>query len=94
MMKANEYINCSKANQGSNKNYSNSIYPSTDDIRDTKNHVTELLSFFVNEIVRSPVKQNPFSQIIFSATRPRSLMAFQFALHVFFIRKPFFLPDP
>ena len=62
--------------------FSTSSYPSTDDIRDTKNHVPELLQFFVNEIVRLPVKQNSISQTIFSATRPRSLMPFQFELAV------------
>ena len=57
-------------------------YPSTDNIRYIKNHVPELLEFFVNEIVHSPVKQNLISQTIFSATRTRSLMPLQFALAV------------
>ena len=65
-----------------NFDLSTSTYPSTDDILDTKDHVPELLKFFVNEIVRSPVKQNSISQTIFSATRPRSLMPLQFALAV------------
>ena len=57
-------------------------YPSTDNIRYIKNHVPELLEFFVNEIVHSPVKQNLISQTIFSATRTSSLMLLQFALAV------------
>ena len=57
-------------------------YPSTDNIRYIKNHVPELLEFFVNEIVHSPVKQNLISQTIFSTTRTRSLMPLQFALAV------------
>ena len=65
-----------------NFDHSTSTYPSTDDIRDTENHVPELLEFFVNEMVRSPVKQNSISQTIFSAIRPRSLMPLQFALAV------------
>ena len=65
-----------------NFDHSTSTYPSTDDIRDIKNHVPELLEFFVNEIVRSPVKQNAISQTIFSATRPRSLTPLQFTLAV------------
>ena len=51
-----------------NFDHSSSTYPSRDDIRDTKNHVPELLKFFVNEIVRSPVKQNSISQTTFSTT--------------------------
>ena len=65
-----------------NFNHPTSTYPSTDDIRDTKNYVPELLEFFVNEIARSPVKQNSISQTIFPATRPRSLLPLQFALAV------------
>ena len=65
-----------------NFEHSTSTYPSTEYICDTKNHVPELLEFFVNEIVRSPVKQNSISLIIFSATRPRSLITLQFALAV------------
>ena len=65
-----------------NFDHSISIYPSTDDVRDTINHVPELLEFFVNEIARSPVKKNSISQTIFSATRPRSLMPLQFALAI------------
>ena len=65
-----------------NFDHSTSTYPLTDDIGDTKNHVPELLEFFVNEIVRSPVKQNSVSQTIFLATRPRTLMPLQFALAV------------
>ena len=61
-----------------NFDHSTSTYPSTDDIRDTKNHVLELLKFFVNEIFCSPVKQNSISQTIFSASRPGSLMLLQF----------------
>ena len=63
-----------------NFDHSTSTYPSTDNIRYIKNHVPELLEFFVNEIVHSPVKQNLISQTIFSATRTRSLMPLQFAL--------------
>ena len=65
-----------------NFDHSTSTYPSTDNIRYIKNHVPELLEFFVNEIVHSPVKQNLISQTIFSATRTRSLMPLQFALAV------------
>ena len=65
-----------------NFDHSTSTYPSTDNIRYIKNHVPELLEFFVNEIVHSPVKQNLISQTIFSATRTRSLMLLQFALAV------------
>ena len=65
-----------------NFDHSTRTYPSTDNILYTKNHVPELLDFFVNEIVHSPVKQNLISQTIFSATRPRSLMPLQFALAV------------
>ena len=39
-----------------------STYQSTDKNHDTKNHAPELLKFFVNEIVCSPVKQNLISQ--------------------------------
>ena len=65
-----------------NFDHSTSTYPSTEYIRDTKNHAPELLEFFVNEIVCSPVKQNSISQTIFSTTRPRNLMPLQFALAV------------
>ena len=65
-----------------NFDHSTSTYPSTDNIRYIKNHVPELLEFFVNEIVHSPVKQNLISQTIFSTTRTRSLMPLQFALAV------------
>ena len=65
-----------------NFDHSISTYPSTDDIRDTKNHVPELLEFPVNETVCSLVKQNSISQTIFSATRPRSLTPLQFTLAV------------
>ena len=34
-----------------NSDHSTSTYASTEDIRDTENHVPELLEFFVNEIV-------------------------------------------
>ena len=44
-----------------NFDHSTSTYPSTDNIRYIKNHVPELLEFFVNEIVHSPVKQNLIS---------------------------------
>ena len=65
-----------------NFDHSTNTYPSTDDIRNTENHVPELLKHFVNEMIRSPVKQNSIAQTIFSATRPRSLMPLQFALAV------------
>ena len=51
-----------------NFGHSTSTYPSTDDIPDNKNHVPELLNFFVNEIVRSPVKKNSISQTILLVT--------------------------
>ena len=44
-----------------NFDHSTSTYPLTEDICNTKNHVTEISEFFVNEIVRSPVKQNSIS---------------------------------
>ena len=62
--------------------HSTSTYASTNDIRDTKNHVPELLKLFVNEIASSTVKQNSVSQTIFSATRQRCLMTLQLALAV------------
>ena len=45
-------------------------------------YIPELLKFCVNEIVRSPVKQNSISQTIFLETQPRSLIPLQFALAV------------
>lgn len=47
-----------------NVDNSTGTYPSTNNIRDTNSHVPELLKFFANEIVRSPVKQILISQTI------------------------------
>ena len=47
-----------------NVDHSTGTYPSTNNIRDPNNHVPELLKFFTNEIVRSPVKQILISQTI------------------------------
>ena len=65
------------------KNYEHetNTYPSVDEILCTENsHVPELLKVFMDELVKSPLRQISIAQALFAATRPKSVMALQFGL--------------
>ena len=66
------------------KNYAHEIgtYPAVDDISSGNDCVSHLLQVFINELVKSPVKQLSLSQALFTAARPRSIMPLQFGLVV------------
>ena len=53
-----------------------------DDISSGNDCVPHLLQVFINELVKSPVKQLSLSQALFTATRPRSIMLLQYGLAV------------
>ena len=67
------------------KNYEDetNTYPSVDEILCTENsHVHALLKVFMDELVKSPLRQISIAQALFAATRSRSVMALQFGLAV------------
>eukprot|EP00794_Sanderia_malayensis_P002755 gene2755-3185_t len=57
-------------------------YPSMDDITMANNQIPNLLAVFIDELVRSPIKQMSISQALVAATRPRTIMPLQFGLAV------------
>ena len=59
-----------------------STYPSVDDIATANNQIPKLLAIFIDELIRSPIKQMSISQALFNATRPRAVMPLQFGLAV------------
>ena len=66
-----------------NNEHKGDTYPAPDDIMfKLNNAVPHLLEVFLKEFVKSPIKQKPLSEAIYSATRPRSLMPLQFGLAV------------
>ena len=64
------------------KNYAHETgtYPAADYISSGNDCVPHLLQVFINELVKSPVKQFSLSQVLFTATRPRSIMPLQCGL--------------
>ena len=58
------------------------VYPSMDDIAKLINLIPDLLKTFVNELIKSPVKQMPISQAIVAAARPRTMMTLLFGLAI------------
>ena len=66
-----------------NNEHESDTYPAADDIMSKANNaVPHLLEVFLNQLVKSPIKQKPLSEAIYSATRPRSLMPLHFGLAV------------
>ena len=56
-----------------NHTHETDFYPAIDDIKNTENEFVPLaLQTFIKELVKSPVKQNYLSQVIFAAPRPRT----------------------
>ena len=66
-----------------NHELESNVYPSMDDIAKGNNLIPDLLKIFVNEIIKSPVKQMSISQAIVTAARPRAMMALLFGLAIF-----------
>ena len=56
------------------------VYPSMDDIAKGINLIPDLLKTFVNELIKSPVKQMSISQAIVAAAKPRAIMPLLFGL--------------
>nr|XP_047140552.1 uncharacterized protein LOC124815795 [Hydra vulgaris] len=66
-----------------NHDHNSNVYPSKEDILNIEGtHIPQLLKAFVNELVQAPLKQVSISQVLFSGTRPRSIMPLQFGLSV------------
>ena len=58
------------------------VYPSMDHIAKGNNLIPDLLKIFVNELIRSPVKQMSISHVIVAAARPRTTMPLLFGLAI------------
>ena len=59
------------------------FYPTIDDIKNTENEFAPLaLQTFIEELAKSPVKQNYLSQAIFAASRPRTVIPLLLGLAV------------
>ena len=58
------------------------MYPSASSIISYDSCVPRLLQVFVNELIKSPLKQRSIGQTLFTGVRPRSIMPLQFGLSV------------
>ena len=65
-----------------NHELESNVYPSMDDIAKGNNLIPDLLKTFVNELIKSPVKQMSISQAIVAAARPRTIMPLLFGLAI------------
>lgn len=65
-----------------NHELESNVYPSMDDIAKGNNLIPDLLKTFVNELVKSAVKQMSISQAIVAAARPRTIMPLLFGLAI------------
>ena len=65
-----------------NHELESNVYPSMDDIAKGINLIPDLLKTFVNELIKSPVKQMSISQAIVAAARPRTIMPLLFGLAI------------
>ena len=66
-----------------NRIYETDFYPNIDDFKNTDNEfIPPSLQTFMKELVKSPVKQNSLSQVIFAVSRSRIVMSLLFELDV------------
>ena len=63
-----------------NHELESNVYPSMDDIAKGNNLIPDLLKTFVNELIKSPVKQMSISQAIVAGAIPRTIMPLLFGL--------------